>query len=90
MGSGAGERPLSLADGSELRLTIARYYTPSGRNIQKPYSDGVEKYQNELVGRKKHGELQNADSINFPDSLKFKTLVLGRTVYGGGGITSLI
>ena len=85
-GKGLVQRPLSLADGSELRLTIARYYTPSGRNIQKPYSDGVEKYQNELVGRKKHGELQNADSINFPDSLKFKTLVLGRTVYGGGGI----
>ena len=85
-GKGLVQRPLSLADGSELLLTIARYYTPSGRNIQKPYSDGVEKYQNELVGRKKHGELQNADSINFPDSLKFKTLVLGRTVYGGGGI----
>ena len=85
-GKGLVQRPLSLADGSELRLTIARYYTPSGRNIQKPYSDGVEKYQNKLVGRKKHGELQNADSINFPDSLKFKTLILDRTVYGGGGI----
>ena len=85
-GKGLVQRPLSLADGSELRLTIARYYTPSGRNIQKPYSDGVEKYQNELGRGKKHGELQNADSINFPDSLKFKTLVLGRTVYGGGGI----
>ncbi|MDO4726720.1 MAG: S41 family peptidase [Porphyromonadaceae bacterium] len=85
-GKGLVQRPLNLADGSEIRLTIARYYTPSGRNIQKPYSGGVDKYQKELLERKKHGELQNTDSISFPDSLKYKTLIYGRTVYGGGGI----
>lgn len=85
-GKGLVQRPLSLADGSEIRLTVARYYTPSGRNIQKPYDGGSEKYHKELLSRLKHGELQNPDSINFPDSLKYKTLLLKRTVYGGGGI----
>ncbi len=85
-GKGIVQRPLNLVDGSEIRLTIARYYTPSGRNIQKPYGSGIEQYQKELWNRKAHGELQNTDSISFPDSLKFKTLLLKRTVYGGGGI----
>ena len=69
-----------------IRLTVAKYYTPSGRNIQKPYNKGKDTYQKELDERFKHGELTSADSINFPDSLRYKTNVLGRTVYGGGGI----
>jgi len=85
-GKGLVQRPLPLIDGSEIRLTIARYYTPSGRNIQKPYNGGKEKYYQELLERYKHGELQHPDSINFPDSLKYKTLLLKRTIYGGGGI----
>ncbi|PID94773.1 MAG: peptidase S41 [Bacteroidales bacterium] len=85
-GKGLVQRPFNLLDGSEIRLTIARYYTPSGRNIQKPYDGGMDKYRKELWGRRNHGELQNVDSINFPDSLKYKTLLLERTVYGGGGI----
>ena len=85
-GKGLVQRPLPLIDGSELRLTVARYYTPSGRNIQKPYGGGKEKYYKELIERFKHGELQHPDSINFPDSLKYKTLVRKRTIYGGGGI----
>lgn len=85
-GKGLVQRPLNLVDGSEIRLTIARYYTPSGRNIQKPYGSNIEQYQKELLNRRAHGELQNTDSISFPDSLKFKTLLLKRTVYGGGGI----
>jgi carboxyl-terminal processing protease len=85
-GKGLVQRPLNLTDGSEIRLTVARYYTPSGRNIQKPYNSGTEKYHKELLERMRHGELQHADSINFPDSLKHKTLQLGRVVYGGGGI----
>ena len=85
-GKGLVQRPLKLVDGSEIRLTVARYYTPSGRNIQKPYEGGKEKYYKELYERYEHGELQHADSINFPDSLKYKTLNLNRTIYGGGGI----
>jgi len=79
-----GEFPLS--DGSLLRLTTARYHTPTGRSIQRPFGDGVEKYARELMNRLERGELMYADSIQFPDSLRFKTLRLGRTVYGGGGI----
>lgn len=85
-GKGLVQSPVSLIDGSLIRLTVARYYTPSGRNIQKPYGDGVEAYQHELEKRYQHGEFQSADSIDFPDSLQYKTLQLGRTVYGGGGI----
>jgi carboxyl-terminal processing protease len=85
-GKGLVQQPINLLDGSEIRLTVARYYTPSGRNIQKPYDSDTEKYYRELRERFKHGELQNKDSINFPDSLKFKTLIYKRTIYGGGGI----
>ena len=85
-GKGLVQRPIPLLDGSMMRLTVARYYTPSGRNIQKPYADGAEKYQKDLIERYNHGELQHADSIAFPDSLRYQTLRLGRTVYGGGGI----
>ncbi len=85
-GKGLVQRPIKLSDGSELRLTTARYYTPSGRNIQRPYGDGMESYYKELERRYEHGEFQHADSISFPDSLKYKTLTKRRTVYGGGGI----
>lgn len=86
-GKGLVQRPIPLIDGSMIRLTVARYYTPSGRSIQRPYESGnSEKYHEELLNRYKAGELLHADSINFPDSLKTKTLVVGRTVYGGGGI----
>ncbi len=85
-GKGLVQDQTSLPDGSALRLTIARYYTPSGRCIQKPYDEGRDDYDKEIENRIKKGELENSDSISFADSLKFKTKVLGRTVYGGGGI----
>jgi len=69
-----------------MRLTTARYYTPTGRCIQKSYKDGVDKYEHDLVNRYNKGELLHADSIHFPDSLRYQTLTLKRTVYGGGGI----
>ena len=84
-GKGLVQRPIDLPDGSMIRLTIARYYTPSGRSIQKPYGSTVD-YNKDLIDRFNHGELMNADSIHFPDSLKVQTKKLGRTVYGGGGI----
>ena len=84
-GKGLVQEQVELPDGSALRLTVSRYYTPSGRSIQKPYAGGYEEYQNELLVRYKHGELENADSVKFADSLKYKT-ASGRTVYGGGGI----
>jgi carboxyl-terminal processing protease len=83
-GKGLVQNPFDLQDGSELRLTISRYYTPSGRSIQKPYID-EEEYSKDIVKRYKHGEFFTADSVKFSDSLKFLTLN-GRTVYGGGGI----
>ncbi|UYZ62466.1 S41 family peptidase [Hymenobacter weizhouensis] len=84
-GKGLVQQPIALNDGSELRLTIARYYTPSGRSIQKSYRRGVAEYEKDLENRQRHGELFHADSIHFADSLRFHTAG-GRTVYGGGGI----
>jgi len=83
-GKGLVQSPFDLNDGSELRLTISRYYTPSGRSIQKPYNN-MEEYAKDIAQRYKKGEFFHADSIKFNDSLKYKTLN-GRTVYGGGGI----
>ena len=85
-GKGLVQQPFYLTDGSMVRLTTAHYYTPSGRGIQKPYENGVEDYRNDYQRRLENGEMFSADSISFPDSLKFKTLINGRTVYGGGGI----
>jgi carboxyl-terminal processing protease len=84
-GKGLVQSLFRLSDGSELRLTISRYYTPSGRSIQKPYDRGLSAYQNEFHDRVEHGELFHADSIKFDDSLSYQT-TKGRTVYGGGGI----
>ncbi|UOG75143.1 S41 family peptidase [Hymenobacter tibetensis] len=84
-GKGLVQQPIALNDGSELRLTIARYYTPSGRSIQKSYRKGLAAYEQDLQNRLRHGELFHADSIHFADSLRFHT-DHGRTVYGGGGI----
>lgn len=85
-GKGLVQREMPLGDGSAVRLTIARYFTPSGRSIQKPYEDKGEAYFNEFEKRFQSGELYEADSIKVADSLKFKTKK-GRIVYGGGGIT---
>ncbi|WP_130735806.1 S41 family peptidase [Flavobacterium sp. J27] len=85
-GKGLVQREMPLGDGSAVRLTIARYFTPSGRSIQKPYEDKGEGYFNEFEKRFQSGELYEADSIKVADSLKFKTKK-GRIVYGGGGIT---
>jgi len=84
-GKGLVQREMYLGDGSAVRLTTARYYTPSGRSIQKPYFDGLDAYNNDLSNRFKSGELYSKDSIHLPDSLKFKTTG-GRVVFGGGGI----
>ena len=84
-GKGLVQMPIDLSDGAELRLTIARYFTPSGRSIQKPYDSDYEAYETDLNNRYEKGEFFSADSIQFNDSLKYKTKK-GRTVYGGGGI----
>jgi carboxyl-terminal processing protease len=85
-GKGLVQHPYNLTDGSLIRLTIARYYTPSGRSIQSSYNEGYDKYLENFLKRYTDGEMMTADSIHFPDSLKFKTLVNKRIVYGGGGI----
>lgn len=85
-GKGLVQNPFYLTDGSMIRLTIARYYTPTGRSIQSPYNEGYDKYMSAFYKRYSDGEMISADSIHMPDSLKFRTLVNGRTVYGGGGI----
>lgn len=84
-GKGLVQRPIEFHDGSLIRLTIAKYYTPVGRCIQKPYGKDVD-YGDDIIERLRHGELTNRDSIHFPDSLKYSTKIKQRTVYGGGGI----
>ena len=84
-GKGLVQNQIPFPDGSAVRLTVARYYTPTGRSIQKPYSNGREDYYNELLSRYQHDEMFSADSIHFADSLKYTT-ESGRVVYGGGGI----
>lgn len=84
-GKGLVQEQVLLPDGSAIRLTIARYFTPTGRSIQKPYNNGIDKYYGELSERLSHGELEKLDSIRFADSLKFST-PKGKAVYGGGGI----
>ena len=85
-GKGLVQKPYALPDGSAIRLTISRYYTPTGRSIQRPYDKGSEEYRNEITQRYSNGEIYHADSIEFPDSLKYYT-PNKRIVYGGGGIT---
>ncbi len=86
-GKGLVQRQFPLPDGTMIRLTVARYYTPAGRSIQKPYEEGnIEAYNKDFLNRLQHGEMLHADSIHFPDSLKYTTLINKRVVYGGGGI----
>lgn len=85
-GKGLVQRPVNLPDGSAVRLTVQKYYTPSGRCIQKPYDEGVDAYRLEKYERYASGELLSLDSLELPDSLKYATRIQGRTVYGGGGI----
>lgn len=87
-GKGLVQRPFPFPDGSMVRLTIAHYYTPTGRDIQKPYTKGNAKdYANDILTRYNQGELMHADSIHYADSLRVSTLRLGRPIYGGGGIS---
>lgn len=85
-GKGLVQKQFTLPDGAMIRLTTSRYHTPTGRCIQRSYEDGIEEYNKDLQKRLDHGEYFHADSIHFPDSLKYSTLVNKRTVYGGGGI----
>ncbi len=85
-GKGLVQKPFFLTDGSMVRLTTAHYYTPSGRNIQKPYKEGSQDYRQDYLNRLKKGEMFSADSIDFADSLKYTTLLNKRTVFGGGGV----
>ncbi|MFH0895931.1 MAG: S41 family peptidase [Bacteroidota bacterium] len=84
-GKGLVQKPFNLPDGSVIRMTTARYHTPTGRCIQKPYKGNIENYFKDIEKRYKNGELLHPDSVKFPDSLKFKT-PHNRVVYGGGGI----
>lgn len=84
-GKGLVQEQIPFSDGSALRLTVARYYTPSGRCIQKPYDKGTDEYYKDIMDRAIHGEFQKADSIKYSDTVKYSTLG-GRTVHGGGGI----
>ena len=85
-GKGLVQKPFYLTDGSMVRLTTAHYYTPSGRCIQKPYDEGLDEYRKDYQHRLSSGEMFNADSIQFADSLKFNTLINKRTVFAGGGV----
>ena len=85
-GKGLVQRPINLGDGTAVRMTVQKYFTPAGRCIQKPYTEGVEAYRNEKYDRYVRGELLSLDSLDLPDSLKFTTNIKHRTVYGGGGI----
>ncbi len=85
-GKGLVQNGFYLTDGSMIRLTIARYYTPTGRSIQRSYTGGYEKYMENFYKRFTDGEMMTPDSIHFNDSLKYKTLINKRVVYGGGGI----
>ena len=85
-GKGLVQRPVSLPDGSVVRLTVQKYFTPAGRCIQKPYEEGKDDYYQDYAKRLERGEFFSASSIQFPDSLKFATQISKRTVYGGGGI----
>ena len=86
-GKGLVQRPFKFDDGSMMRLTVARYYTPSGRCIQKPYARGNKKaYEQDLLDRANEGEYYNLDSIQIADTVCYKTCLNGRTIYGGGGV----
>ncbi|MDE5645988.1 MAG: S41 family peptidase [Muribaculaceae bacterium] len=87
-GKGLVQRPFPFPDGSMMRLTVAHYYTPTGRDIQKPYTNGdSEGYRHDIIDRLNSGELMHADSIKYVDSLRVNTLRSGRAIYGGGGIS---
>jgi len=85
-GKGLVQRPINLGDGSAIRMTVQKYYTPAGRCIQKSYEEGIEAYRLEKYERFESGELLSIDSLNLTDSLKYYTRIKNRTVYGGGGI----
>ena len=85
-GKGLVQNGFYLTDGSQIRLTIARYYTPTGRSIQRSYKEGYDKYMESFIKRYSDGETQSADSIHLPDSLKYSTLVNKRPVFGAGGL----
>lgn len=85
-GKGLVQRPVPLPDGAAVRLTVQKYFTPSGRCIQKSYEEGVEAYRSEKYERYESGEVYSLENLDLPDSLRFETKVKGRSVYGGGGI----